>query len=355
MAAQPAAVALWRSRWRAAYPPAFIKAGETLIPIARIEEVRIPEIEAGVVDVVHSGGRVSQSRGFDAIETVMALKPGALEGRRLRWKSGAWAAHNLLAHPTLQILAWFGFKRAAVALHDATTPMPRDFRVKPVPPTTDTTMAHCDLSRLLRAIAAVPPGVRGDWLLGERFRHPGPLREAAVLVLLRDGPRGPEVLLIKRSDAMRIRPGEAAFPGGAIDATDADAVAAALREAEEEVGLPPSCVEIAGVLDRFEGRIGWAIAPVVGVLRAPFTPRLCAAEVADAAWVPLTALARAPGFKRTDGDLLGETLTRRFPLPTLTAEVWGMTAGILHDLMLRAGLVAPDRYDPPPLTGDHAY
>lgn len=118
------------SRFMQSYPPRFIKANDLIIPIDSIEEVSIPDIENGMIDIHYGGGKVARAYGFDAIEAVMSLKPGALEGRRLRWKSGVWAFHNLFAHPALQILAWLGFKKAAVALHDSTTPIPRSFRVK---------------------------------------------------------------------------------------------------------------------------------------------------------------------------------------------------------------------------------
>lgn len=63
--------------------------------------------------------------GFDAIEAIWCLKPSAVEGRRLKWKKNAWAFHNVIAHPLMQLLAWCGFKREAIYLHDVTTPRPR--------------------------------------------------------------------------------------------------------------------------------------------------------------------------------------------------------------------------------------
>lgn len=106
----------------------FVKAGDDLIRIDLVESVNIEAIEQGRVIVTHSGGKESIALGFDAIEVVMALKPSALEGRRLRWQKNAWAFHNVVAHPLMQIMVWLGFKKQAIRLHDNTAPQPRDFR-----------------------------------------------------------------------------------------------------------------------------------------------------------------------------------------------------------------------------------
>lgn len=111
--------------WNPPGRPAFLKAGEELVPLSSVTRLEIGEVERDVVTVVQEGGRVLQARGFDAVEAVMLTRPSALEGRRLRWRKGAWALHNLLAHPAMQVLAWFGHGRLGVRLHDATTPTPR--------------------------------------------------------------------------------------------------------------------------------------------------------------------------------------------------------------------------------------
>ena len=103
---------------------AFIKAGDTLIPIRDIESVDLSRIEQGAVRVTYGGGRAAEAHGFDAFEIVMLLHPAAIEGRRLRWAKHAWAFHNLVAHPLMQIMVWLGFKKQAIRLHDATVPAP---------------------------------------------------------------------------------------------------------------------------------------------------------------------------------------------------------------------------------------
>lgn len=111
-----------------AWKPLALAAGERLIPLVNIKHVEIGSIEREeAVIVTHDGTRYT-AYGFDALEAVMAIKPSALEGRRLKWKKHAWAFHNLVAHPGLQLLAWLGFKRQAIWLHDVTTPFPRGFK-----------------------------------------------------------------------------------------------------------------------------------------------------------------------------------------------------------------------------------
>jgi hypothetical protein len=102
----------------------FLKCGQVLIPLTSVESVDISRLEQGIVDVTYAGGQKAEAREFDAFEAVMLLKPGALEGRRLRWVKNAWAFHNLVAHPMLQILVWLGMTKAGIRLHDATVPRP---------------------------------------------------------------------------------------------------------------------------------------------------------------------------------------------------------------------------------------
>lgn len=107
---------------------AFVKAGRHLVPVSLIHKVDISEVEKGIVHLFYGGGESARLEGFDALEAVMMLKPSALEGRRLRWLRNAWAFHNLVAHPLMQVLVWFGFKKAAIRLHDQTVPRPSGFR-----------------------------------------------------------------------------------------------------------------------------------------------------------------------------------------------------------------------------------
>jgi hypothetical protein len=105
-----------------------LKAGDHIIPIMWVEDINIENIEQGFITITTYKGVEYKSYGFDAIEAVMVFKPSALEGRRLKWKKNAWAFHNFIAHPVVQILAWVGLKRQAVQFHDWTTPTPRGFK-----------------------------------------------------------------------------------------------------------------------------------------------------------------------------------------------------------------------------------
>jgi hypothetical protein len=105
----------------------FIKAGDIMLPVRDIDSIDISRIEQGMVTVAARGQRYN-AHDFDAFEIVMLLQPSALEGRRLKWAKNAWAFHNLIAHPVMQIMVWLGFKKLAIRLHDATVPKPAGTR-----------------------------------------------------------------------------------------------------------------------------------------------------------------------------------------------------------------------------------
>ncbi len=124
--------------------PAFILAGDHLIAVKDITFVDFSKIEEAKVIIHHSGG-VHEATGFFAFEAMMALKPSAMEGRRLRWQKNVWAVHNLIGHPVLQILAYIGnglrvcrlpkriyqpFFNWGMWVHDATVPKPIDVQSK---------------------------------------------------------------------------------------------------------------------------------------------------------------------------------------------------------------------------------
>ena len=106
----------------------FLMAAGHLIRISDVRTVDYIGIEHGHVDITVNTGAVHRAEGFDAIEAVMLLKPGALEGKRLRWRRNAWAWHNFVIHPVMQVLVWLGYKKQAIRLHDGSVPKPIGFR-----------------------------------------------------------------------------------------------------------------------------------------------------------------------------------------------------------------------------------
>lgn len=154
-------------------------------------------------------------------------------------------------------------------------------------------------------------------------------RPAAVLVplLLRDGEA--HVLLTKRSDDLRKHRGQYSFPGGKCDADDRDAVATALREAEEEVGIVPHDVRVLGLLDDYNTVTDYVVTPVVGWIPHPYVYRPNAREVAYVVELPLRAFLQ-PQRART---LLFEGLRRIVLAFDVEGHfIWGATASMLRDL-----------------------
>jgi 8-oxo-dGTP pyrophosphatase MutT (NUDIX family) len=159
-------------------------------------------------------------------------------------------------------------------------------------------------------------------------------RPAAVLVLFGEGKDGPDVLLIERAAGLRKHAGQPAFPGGALDPTDDGPVAAALREAEEEVGLDPSGVTVLATLpELFLPVTGFVVTPVLGWWHRPSAVApVDAAEVADVVRVPLDEL--SDPVNRVEVHHPAGRIGPGFAVRDLL--VWGFTAGLL-DALLRMG------------------
>ena len=160
-----------------------------------------------------------------------------------------------------------------------------------------------------------------------------PIRPAAVLVpvVAREEPM---VLLTQRTAHLKDHAGQISFPGGKIERADASPMAAALREAEEEIGLPPHLVEPLGYLDLYLTTFGYRIVPLVGRLAPGFSLTLNRDEVDDAFEVPLGFLMAPENHHRKSRDWNG--LTRHFyEMPFGERYIWGATAGILRNLWER--------------------
>lgn len=180
--------------------------------------------------------------------------------------------------------------------------------------------------------AALREATRGDHDLNPGMTIPSAaLRPAAVLVPLIDRAEGLSVLLTQRTAHLSAHAGQIAFPGGRVEDSDADAVAAALRETEEEVGLPRHHVTVIGRLDTYVTGTGFEITPVVGIVHAPFPLTIDPFEVAEAFEVPLSFIVDPSNHRRTTREF--ENRTRVFfVLPFEGRNIWGATAGMLVNL-----------------------
>lgn len=192
------------------------------------------------------------------------------------------------------------------------------------------------LTPLARAAASVRPEQLSRFLPPEEGG-----RDSAVLVLFGDGPAGPEVLLIERASTMRSHAGQPAFPGGGADPGDDGPVGTALREAEEEVGLDPTGVEVFAVLPAlWLPPSGYVVTPVLGWWREPHEVFPAdPAEVAAVARVPLAELVDPAARLRVrhPSGWVGPAFEVRDML------VWGFTAGLLDRLIALAGWEQPWR------------
>jgi 8-oxo-dGTP pyrophosphatase MutT (NUDIX family) len=164
----------------------------------------------------------------------------------------------------------------------------------------------------------------------------GQLTPAAVLVPLVLRGEHLTVLLTERTATMRQHAGQISFPGGRQDAGDADAVATALREAQEEVGLQAEHVEVIGQLPTYHTVTHYAVTPVVGLVHAAFTVQTQASEVAHAFEAPLAYLMNPAHHQRHSFDFAGQR--REFlSMPWTDAQgrehfIWGATAAMLRNL-----------------------
>ncbi len=180
--------------------------------------------------------------------------------------------------------------------------------------------------------AAIRAATRGDHDLNPGETPPSAaLRPAAVLVPLIDRADGMTVLLTQRTAHLSAHAGQISFPGGRVEEEDEDAVATALRETEEEVGLPRALVSVIGQLDTYVTGTGFEITPIVGLVAPVYTLTLDPYEVAEAFEVPLAYILDTKNHNRTERESAGRTRVF-FVLPYEGRNIWGATAGMLVNL-----------------------
>jgi 8-oxo-dGTP pyrophosphatase MutT (NUDIX family) len=160
-----------------------------------------------------------------------------------------------------------------------------------------------------------------------------PIRPAAVLIPVVDHPK-PTVILTQRSAHLNDHAGQISFPGGKIDPTDASPLDAALREAEEEIGLSREFIEPIGYLDLYGTSFGFRILPTVARVKPGFSLRISAAEVDDAFEVPLSFLMDPANHQLHSKAFRGIERTF-YAMPFEERYIWGATAGILRVLYER--------------------
>ena len=165
--------------------------------------------------------------------------------------------------------------------------------------------------------------IRGDEAAADSDGLP-----AAVLIGLVARAGGPTVLLTKRTDHLKDHAGQICFPGGRIEPEDASVEAAALREAEEEIGLHPTKVDVIRRLSPYDTTTGFRIHPVVGWIEPPFETKLDDFEVAEVFELPLAFILDPKNHQR-QSHMRGDQRRSYYVLPYEGRFIWGATAGML--------------------------
>jgi 8-oxo-dGTP pyrophosphatase MutT (NUDIX family) len=191
---------------------------------------------------------------------------------------------------------------------------------------------------------AFPDSVRRILASRSPRLHRGDALSPASVLLPLFAPAGgaPELWLVRRADEMRIHGGQVALPGGKQEPSDPDLLATALREAEEEIGLSASDVEVLGRLDDCVTVTGFVVTPFVGWIARPFTPRPLAAEVARVFALPMATFEHPP---RTMTVARGAEQRVVLCYDAGGEAIWGATARILAgfaELLGARGILGTD-------------
>ena len=191
------------------------------------------------------------------------------------------------------------------------------------------------LAERLRAALDAPHGEETVFLPGDHFDFDPAIagNPAAVLIAITDRAE-PGIILTQRTETMRRHPGQVAFPGARIDPGDEGPVGAALREAEEEIALPPSAVEIVGTADLYRTVTGYEVTPVVGVVPPDLMLVPAEAEVAAVFEVPLVFLLDTANHVEATAQYQGQE-RRYYEILWNERRIWGATAAMIVNLSRR--------------------
>lgn len=197
-------------------------------------------------------------------------------------------------------------------------------------------------AQLTRALADGHKHELSGLLSDARFAEHDTPAAAAVLIAVTQRPQ-PTVILTQRPQAMRSHPGQVAFPGGKIDPGE-DAIAAALREADEELALPPAKVQVIGATDRYQTGTGFDITPVLATVPPDLALTPNPAEVDAWFEAPLDLLLSREPWEEHEAFWNGK-MRQYYSMHYEGFRIWGVTAGIIANLAARIG---------PHLTGELA-
>jgi 8-oxo-dGTP pyrophosphatase MutT (NUDIX family) len=191
------------------------------------------------------------------------------------------------------------------------------------------------LAQRLRAALAAAHAEEPILLAGDHFDFDPAIagHPAAVLIALTDRAE-PGVILTQRTETLRRHAGQVAFPGGRVDPEDEDVIAAALREAQEEVALPPAAVEVVGTADRYRTVTGYDVTPVIGVVPPDLVLVPAEAEVAAVFEVPLAFLFDPANQVEAHAQWQGRE-RRYYEILWGERRIWGATAAMLVNLSRR--------------------
>ena len=171
--------------------------------------------------------------------------------------------------------------------------------------------------------------IEDERYLGDTVKH----RAAAVLIPITDRAE-PGVILTQRPTWLRSQSGQVAFPGGKVDDSDESSIFAALREAEEELNIPPARVEVIGVADTYYSGSGYSIAPVVGIIPPDLELQPNLQEVEDWFEVPLAFLLDPANSIKKETNWNGQQRSY-YDMQWGERRIWGVTAGIIANLVRR--------------------